>query len=191
MTQITPERMMSSPEWLMQPDYDGVVVLDPDGWDRKNFAASWSERITEAEFNRRMVASTCQIPRSLIETAAAASTPPRTDAAGVGDDGRVALVMRAMYAAAAPHFEDVGQPLSQMRFLDKHRDMNLESMARAAIIALASRTAPSGDGSRDPLGPGGWAYYKARLETAQREIKHLRERLALLAPPAPSKTEGE
>lgn len=33
-------------------------VLDPDGWDRKNFSASWAEEITQEEFFRRAMAST-------------------------------------------------------------------------------------------------------------------------------------
>jgi len=35
------------------------VVMDPDGWDRKNFKWSWYEqRITEDEFNARLSKST-------------------------------------------------------------------------------------------------------------------------------------
>lgn len=37
-----------------------VEILDPDGWDRKNFDESWSEPITRAEFERRAMASTVQ-----------------------------------------------------------------------------------------------------------------------------------
>lgn len=34
-------------------------ILDPDGWDRKNFQYSWYEElITEEEFNRRVMFST-------------------------------------------------------------------------------------------------------------------------------------
>jgi hypothetical protein len=38
----------------------GVEVLDPDGWDRspENFAKSWAEEITEAEFDKREAVST-------------------------------------------------------------------------------------------------------------------------------------
>lgn len=32
--------------------------MDPDGWDRQNFEASWSEPITIAEFKRRVWMST-------------------------------------------------------------------------------------------------------------------------------------
>lgn len=53
-------------EWLQQPPYKGIVVMDPDGWDRENYAASWGEPITEAEFNRRLCQSTCSWPRELL-----------------------------------------------------------------------------------------------------------------------------
>ncbi len=38
------------------------VILDPDGWDRKNFEKSWSkERITEQEYRSRLARSTVRI----------------------------------------------------------------------------------------------------------------------------------
>lgn len=39
-------------------DLTGVVVLDPDGWDRSNYVASWAEPITLAEFRSRVNMST-------------------------------------------------------------------------------------------------------------------------------------
>jgi hypothetical protein len=36
-----------------------VIVLEPDGWDRSNFEASWNELITRKEFVERMMKSTC------------------------------------------------------------------------------------------------------------------------------------
>ena len=45
-----------STEWEKECDYR---VLDPDGWDRKNFEFSWfKELITEDEFFYRLVRST-------------------------------------------------------------------------------------------------------------------------------------
>ena len=36
-------------------------VLDPDGWDRKNFQFSWyEENISRSEFEKRLVLSTIQ-----------------------------------------------------------------------------------------------------------------------------------
>ena len=37
-----------------------VTVLDHDGWDRKNFFWSMNQAITEAEWNRRVLESTCR-----------------------------------------------------------------------------------------------------------------------------------
>lgn len=38
-----------------------VKVVDPDGWNRKNFEYSWGEElITRAEFERRLLFSTCR-----------------------------------------------------------------------------------------------------------------------------------
>lgn len=37
----------------------GIIVWDPDGWDRSNYQYSWFEEpITEHEFNLRMMKST-------------------------------------------------------------------------------------------------------------------------------------
>lgn len=48
-------------EWLASPEFSGVTILDPDGWDRKNFEESWSEPINRDEMERRMCVSTVQI----------------------------------------------------------------------------------------------------------------------------------
>lgn len=49
---------LPSSEWQrLIPD---PFVMDPDGWDRKNFEASWNERITREEYERRVIYSTCQ-----------------------------------------------------------------------------------------------------------------------------------
>lgn len=42
----------SSEEW--QKLYPDVYVIDPDGWDRKNFIESWQEPITLMEYERRL-----------------------------------------------------------------------------------------------------------------------------------------
>lgn len=55
--------LRSADEWLALEKYRHIVVLDPDGWDRKNFETSWAERIDEATFNARIMVSTCQIRR--------------------------------------------------------------------------------------------------------------------------------
>jgi hypothetical protein len=46
----------TSAEWAAML---GAEVLDPDGWDRRNFIYSWhEEEITREEFDRRYLAST-------------------------------------------------------------------------------------------------------------------------------------
>lgn len=56
----TDEEMKTSEEWLKGKYLHEVQVLDPDGWDRKNFGFSWfEEKITEIEFNNRLGDSTC------------------------------------------------------------------------------------------------------------------------------------
>lgn len=52
------EILKSSDEWLKEPKYAGITVLDPDGWDRSNYDVSWAEQISELEFNRRVGMST-------------------------------------------------------------------------------------------------------------------------------------
>lgn len=38
-----------------------TIVMDPDGWDRKNYYYSWNvEKITRKEFEKRLIVSTCQ-----------------------------------------------------------------------------------------------------------------------------------
>lgn len=48
----------TSQEW--QDLFPEIIVYDPDGWDRKNYQFSWFEElITEDEYNRRLIMSTC------------------------------------------------------------------------------------------------------------------------------------
>lgn len=49
----------TSEEWEKLGILKGSTVLDPDGWDRKNWQYSWyEEKITEKEFHERAVVST-------------------------------------------------------------------------------------------------------------------------------------
>lgn len=49
----------TSAEWINDPTYKDVTVLDPDGWDRTNYKYSWNEElITESEFISRLFQST-------------------------------------------------------------------------------------------------------------------------------------
>lgn len=50
----------TSAEWYenLRKFYD-ITILDPDGWDRKNYEYSFNEElITSEEFDRRLMAST-------------------------------------------------------------------------------------------------------------------------------------
>jgi hypothetical protein len=53
----TEEIKRTSAEWqLLKPE---TIVLDSDGWDRKNYEYSWGqEMITESEYNNRLFRST-------------------------------------------------------------------------------------------------------------------------------------
>lgn len=61
------ERKLSADEWLAEPEYEGLIVLDPDGWNRMDFEKSWAEKITQNEFNSRVMRSTCQIPWNIMD----------------------------------------------------------------------------------------------------------------------------
>ncbi len=41
----------------------GVVILDPDGWDRTNLDEDWWRPITEEDFDRRAARSTTRYER--------------------------------------------------------------------------------------------------------------------------------
>lgn len=57
-----PPIKQTSVQWYHQRDNQRVILLDPDGWDRKNFDHSWSEeRVTKEEYERRLGLSTCLI----------------------------------------------------------------------------------------------------------------------------------
>lgn len=50
----------TSEQW--QQENPNPIVLDPDGWDRKNFQFSWyGELITFEEYSKRLFTSTVQI----------------------------------------------------------------------------------------------------------------------------------
>jgi hypothetical protein len=57
--------MMTSDQWAKQPAYAAYTILDPDGWDRRNYQFSFfQELITEDEFGKRLMNSTCLIRRA-------------------------------------------------------------------------------------------------------------------------------
>lgn len=53
-------RYLTSEQWHNKFKHE-VEVIDPDGWDRKNFEYSWyKERISQKEFEKRLMESTCK-----------------------------------------------------------------------------------------------------------------------------------
>jgi len=57
----------TSAEWEAL-DESGVIVLDPDGWDRKNYEYSYyEEEITHEEYERRKMFSTCEFPKNFFK----------------------------------------------------------------------------------------------------------------------------
>lgn len=51
----------SSNDWLKEPQYKNLIILDPDGFDRTDFDNSMAELIDEKEFNRRVSLSTVSL----------------------------------------------------------------------------------------------------------------------------------
>jgi hypothetical protein len=57
--------LKTSEEWQKECT---VIILDPDGWDRKNYQYSWhEEQITKIEFEKRMVSSTVRFTKSMFD----------------------------------------------------------------------------------------------------------------------------
>jgi len=59
----------TSKEWLEEvPKKYKLTILDPDGWDRKNFDYSFNqELITKKEFKMRVIHSTIGFDRSMLK----------------------------------------------------------------------------------------------------------------------------
>lgn len=54
-----PETVKTSREWYRLDD-SGVIIMDPDGWDRTKYDYSFNEElITEEEYKKRKLMSTC------------------------------------------------------------------------------------------------------------------------------------
>jgi hypothetical protein len=84
------EWVKHSPRWL--EGFPGMVIREPDGWDRENFAASWAEPITEEEFYRRAMLSSL--------APAAASPPPVHSITEAGRIRKSILVVRSLPTGA-------------------------------------------------------------------------------------------
>jgi hypothetical protein len=64
--------LKTSQQWhdILNEKYPNFFVMDPDGWDRKNYQFSWHEElITRDEFEKRLVTSTVRMPYDMIQNA--------------------------------------------------------------------------------------------------------------------------
>ena len=52
---MTTNQLRTSEEWS---EIFNVKVVDPDGWDRRNFAEDWAKPITADEFKAKLSGST-------------------------------------------------------------------------------------------------------------------------------------
>jgi len=50
-------------DWMGQPEFEGVTIHDPDGWDRANWEESWSIALTLEEMQTRVSRCTVSITR--------------------------------------------------------------------------------------------------------------------------------
>lgn len=56
------EILKTSSDWLLEPEYSGYVIMDPDGWDRTNYDYSFNvEKISKNEFEHRLKRSTIMV----------------------------------------------------------------------------------------------------------------------------------
>jgi hypothetical protein len=61
-SQPSDQPLMTSDEWRDDPEFMSVVILDYDGWDRRNFQFSfYEELITRDQMRARIAASTCML----------------------------------------------------------------------------------------------------------------------------------
>lgn len=70
-----PVTLKSSTEWLQEPEFQGIAVVDPDGWDRRNYNASLAELITLEEFRSRLNRSTVFRMQSRAESQGSPTAP--------------------------------------------------------------------------------------------------------------------
>lgn len=56
-------QVLTPDEWLDTDEFKGIIIMDPDGWDRRNFEESWNTPIDKHEFLCRL--SQCTLTLSL------------------------------------------------------------------------------------------------------------------------------
>lgn len=58
----TQEELRTSEQWMKYEEFAGTSIMDPDGWDRRNFEYSYYEElITCDEMHRRISQSTIKL----------------------------------------------------------------------------------------------------------------------------------
>jgi hypothetical protein len=63
-------KKMTSKEWQNSAEYKGCIIMDPDGWNRKDLNFSFfEEEITREEFAKRLGKSTVMYPKNRFEKA--------------------------------------------------------------------------------------------------------------------------
>lgn len=54
-----PDILKTSEQWYTEAGEEGMVIMDPDGWDRTNYQFSfYEEKITHSEYMGRLLQST-------------------------------------------------------------------------------------------------------------------------------------
>lgn len=82
--ELSSELCLKPDDWLQTPKYQGLTIMDPDGWDRKNYQQSWNEKISWQEFEKRAAESTCLMKDPFLsrlrgQTSESASPAPGTE----------------------------------------------------------------------------------------------------------------
>jgi hypothetical protein len=58
----------TSYHWMNHPDFEGIDLIDPDGWDRENLEYSFNEeKIDRFEFIHRINNSTCHLSQKTLD----------------------------------------------------------------------------------------------------------------------------
>jgi len=85
----------TSQQWVEELYPVGNPVVDPDGWDRKDFEYSWyQEPISKDEFEKRLMNSTLRMPPVLVEP-----TPPSQ----IEEESQTQRSLREMYELGKEH----------------------------------------------------------------------------------------
>lgn len=62
------EERKTPDEWLQTPEFSGLIVIDPDGWDRRRFKEDWARPLNRVEFVGRLSISTLVATKNEVST---------------------------------------------------------------------------------------------------------------------------